>query len=198
MLLNTGGKMDRYPFQQQWTLPNPGSLSLLCQSAVIYSSGKPFSLVRFCLCGAGTGCISPAPASQTLLVGPRLPTASLRELYCSSSTATLTDILALFSSLLVQQVTLCERTKCVLKAAWGEGEGGGGDTTPKRKGRELRKCGEMHVVFQSKRALALIWNSHHIPRHFLHFFLEALTFLEQLSHPQQSTIYHSRNAKQRP
>lgn len=139
MLLNTGGKMDRYPFQQQWTWPNPGSLSLLCQSAVIYSSGKPFSLVRFCLCGAGTGCISPAPASQTLLVGPRLPTASLRELYCSSSTATLTDILALFSSLLVQQVTLCERTKCVLKAAWGEGEGGGGRHDPKEKRQRAKE-----------------------------------------------------------
>lgn len=43
-----------------------------------------------------------------------------------------------------------------LKLREGKGKAGGGDTTPKRKGRELRKCGEMHVVFQSKRALALI------------------------------------------
>jgi len=42
-----------------------------------------------------------------------------------------------------------------LKLCEGEGEVGGG-TSNKRKGRELRKWGEMQVVFQNKTATALI------------------------------------------
>lgn len=55
----------------------------------------------------------------------------------------------------------------------------------------------MQAGFQSKRAIALIWNFHHFAQYLFHLFLEASDFLEQLSHQQQCTNYPSRNAKQR-